>query len=124
MASFANFTDPSTVPFTSTEGGKRTAPWCLWRRAGDDPRIRGEPQDRQEGNLCVLNGEPGTLVEENGKLICVPHRSMDSATAQAVRDRAYQRSVTSTHPDEIERHGQQTNSTRTAHRLRSAGWPG
>jgi hypothetical protein len=51
-----------------------------------------ELQSMAEGDQCTINGAPGKLVRENGKLVCKPRQDVDS---QSVRDAAYYEMVKS-----------------------------
>jgi hypothetical protein len=60
----------------------------------DDPdSITGAPGNlnfigQVEGDLCTINGAPGTLQKRNGQLVCVPSKTVAREKLDAQRDHA------------------------------------
>jgi len=72
-----------------------------WRKRDERPAGAYPYDPGREGQACTIDGRPGTLQRRGDALVCVPNgesssnsdavpRTMDAATAQRIRDQAWE----------------------------------
>jgi len=73
-------TGAGSAEFVGQQQVPRTPTW---------QQVPRTPTQRQEGDLCTIDGAPGHLQRVDGELVCVPDSSQDALPGEDERDRAY-----------------------------------